>query len=192
MLPALTLTSWAVIGFRAFGEYPALIHAEASRYASSGVLFVPALTQLHLSVGVAATLGLLGSFAVLGFAWTRRTSEIEVFTLALLASLVGTTVGWPHYLVLMALPIVILYPRLALPWLWFPGLWVATHLGSNPGEFFYSLPFCIFAALPVMIVFIHPASRSRMAVGLPSSHTNQKANDDRLTGGPFNRDRSAN
>ena len=153
MFGLLALGAWAIIGFHGFLDYPALIHAEGGHFASAGSLFVPALVQLHLTVRIATALGLLAGVALLGLAWVRRSSDIESFSLALLASLAATTVGWPHYLVLMALPIAILYPRLAIPWAWFPALWVAAHVGQSPGQFGYSLPFCIFAALPVAIVF---------------------------------------
>ena len=129
------------------------MHDEGSHFAYAGSLFVAALIQAHLRVRDAAATGVLGSLVLLGLAWVRRATEIEVFSLALLASLVGTTVGWPHYLVVMALPIVILYPRISLAWLWFPSLWVATHLGPKAGQFGYSLPFCLLAAVPVIIVF---------------------------------------
>jgi Glycosyltransferase family 87 len=149
----LTFGAWAIIGFQGFLDYPDLIHAEGGRFASAGSLFIPALVQLHLTVRIATALGILASLALLGLAWMRRSSDIESFSLALLASLVATTVAWPHHLVLMALPIAILYPRLALAWAWFPALWVAAHVGQSPGQFGYSLPFCVFAALPVAIVF---------------------------------------
>ena len=153
MFGTLTLGAWAAIGFRGFLEYPALMHDEGSHFAYAGSLFVAALIQLHVRVRDAAATGVLGSLVLLGLAWVRRATEIEVFSLALLASLVGTTIGWPHYLVVMALPIVILYPRISPAWLWFPALWVTTHLGPQPGQFSYSLPFCLMAAVPVMIVF---------------------------------------
>ena len=153
MFGVLTLGAWAIIGFHGFLDYPALIHAEGGHFASAGSLFVPALVQLHLTVRIATALGLLAGLALLALAWVRRSSDIESFSLALLASLAATTVAWPHYLVLMALPIAILYPRLSLAWAWFPALWAAAHVGQSPGQFGYSLPFCIFAILPVVIVF---------------------------------------
>jgi hypothetical protein len=150
---ALTLGAWTLIGFDGLRGYPALIHAEGSHFAGAGSLFVAALIQSHLRVRTAAGIGFLAGVLVLGLAWARRSTEIEVFSLALLAGLVATTVGWPHYLGLMAIPIIIVYPKLALAWLWFPALWIATHLGPKPGQATYSLPFCIFAVLPVVIVF---------------------------------------
>jgi hypothetical protein len=154
MAGALTLGAWAVIGFHGFLSYPALMHAEGSHFAYAGVLFVPALIQLHIRVREAAGAGILGGLVLLGLAWLRRSSELEVFALALLASLVATPIGWPHYLVVMALPIVILYPRLAIAWAWFPALWVATHFGPRPGQFGWSLAFCLFAVAPVVLVFV--------------------------------------
>ena len=167
MFAALTLSAWALIGFDGFLHYPALIQAEGRRFAYAGSLFVPALVQLHHTVGFAAATGFIAGLLLLGLAWTRRSTEIEVFSLALLASLVATTVGWPHNLAVMAIPIIILYPRLAPAWLWFPGLWFATHLGPKPGQFEYSLPFCIFAALPVFIVFASSRA-SRRSLGAES------------------------
>ena len=150
---ALTLSAWAIIGFHGFRAYSSLIHDEGAHFGYAGSLFVAALIQLHLRFRFAAASGILGSLALLGLAWVRRSSEIEVFSLALLASLVGTTVGWPHYLIVMALPIVILNPRISLAWTWFPAIWVATHLGPKPGQFAYSFMFCLLATVPVVIVF---------------------------------------
>jgi hypothetical protein len=153
MFVALTLGAWGLIGFHGFLDYPALIHAEGSHFAYAGVLFVPALIQLHVMVRIAAALGVLGGVALLALAYARKSREIDVLSLALLASLVGTTVGWPHYLILMGIPIAIVYPTLALAWSWFPALWAATHLGAKPGQFAYSLAFCVVACVPVLIVF---------------------------------------
>jgi Glycosyltransferase family 87 len=162
MLAALTLAAWAVIELHGLRRYPALIHAEGSHFAYQGSLLVAALVQAHVRIRYAAAAGVIGSLALLGLAWFRRAAELEVFSLALLASLVGTTVGWPHYLVVMAIPIVILYPRISWPWAWFPALWAATHLGAKPGQVTYSLIFCLFAALPVALVFVSSPGRRRV------------------------------
>jgi Glycosyltransferase family 87 len=153
MLVALTLAGWAAIEFHGLRRYPALIHVEGNHFAYAGSLFVAALIQLHLRFRDAAGIGLLVGVALLGLAWARRSSEIEVFSLALLACLVATTVGWPHYLIVTAIPILVLYPRISWPWLWFPALWAATHLGPKPGQYGYSLILCVFAAFPTLLAF---------------------------------------
>lgn len=163
MLVALTAGAWVVIELHGLRSYPALIHAEGSHFAYAGSLFVAALLQLHLRFRYAAAAGFLGSLALLAFAWLRRTAEIEVFSLALLASLVATTVGWPHYLIVMAIPILIVCPRVSWPWLWFPALWAATHLGAKPGQPAYSLIFCMFAALPAALAFAAPRAAVKPA-----------------------------
>ena len=168
MFGVLTLAAWGMIELHGLRGYPALMHAEGSHFAYAGSLFVAALIQLHARVRDAAAAGLLLGLSLLGLAWTRRSRETEVFSLALLASLVATTVGWPHYLIVMAIPIVILAPRISLPWLWFPALWAATHLGPKPGQYGYSLIFCGFAALPVVLVFAAdrtPVSAATATVG---------------------------
>jgi Glycosyltransferase family 87 len=151
---ALTLVAWAAIGFHGLLEYPRLMHAEGGRYAGAGVLFVAALIQLHVAVRLAAALGILGGLMLLGAAWLRRTSEIESLSLALLAALVATPVAWPHYLVLMAVPIAITWRTPTLAWAWFPALWLATQEGLRYGQAGYSLAFCLFAVLPVVTVFV--------------------------------------
>ena len=163
MFAALTMGAWAIIGFHGFRAYPSLIHNEGGHFGYAGSLFVAALIQLHLRFRIASATGILGSLVLLGLAWARRSSEIEVFSLALLASLVGTTVGWPHYLVVMALPIIILYPRISLVWSWFPAIWIATRLGPKPGQFGYWFLFCLLAVVPVVIVFA--SNRMRQAYG---------------------------
>ena len=149
---ALTLLAWAVIEFHGLSDYPTLMHAEGRRFAGAGVLFVAALIQLHVAVRLAAALGILGGLVLIAAAWARRTDELGSLSLALLAALVATPVAWPHYLVLMAVPIAIAWRTPNLAWAWFPALWIATHEGLTHGQVGYSLAFCLFATLPVVAV----------------------------------------
>lgn len=165
-LAVLTLGAWAVIGFDGLTGYPALMHTEGQEYARDGVLFVAALTQLGVGVKVAAAAGFLGGVVVLGAAWLCRSDEVESLSLALLAALVATPVAWPHYLILMGIPLVILWPRLALAWAWFPALWAAEGIGQAHGEVGQSLAFSLLAVVAVAIVFAY-----RRRAGLETNAT---------------------
>ena len=177
VLAVVTLGAWAAIGFDGLLSYPALLHTEAQLYVREGVLFIATLVQLNVAVKVAAAAGFLGGLVLLGAAWIRRSSEIESFALALLASLVATPVAWPHYLALMAVPIAILWRKIALAWAWFPSLWVAIHVGrhfqpdSRPVG--HTLALSLFAALPVVMVIAVGRGRLRRgpAVTRPPSQS---------------------
>ena len=152
LLAVVTLGAWAAIGFDGLLSYPALLHTEAQLFVRGGVLLVAALVQLNVAVKLAAAAGVVGGLVLLGTAWIRRASEIESFTLALLASLVATPVAWPHYLVVMAVPIAILWRTIAPAWAWFPALWIAIHVGRRYQPVGHSLALSLFAALPVVMV----------------------------------------
>ena len=137
------------------------MHTEGQKFAHDGVLFVAALMQRGVAVKVAAVTGFVGGVIFLGAVWLRKSDEIESLSLALLAALVATPIAWPHYLILMGIPLVILWPRLTIAWAWFPALWVAEEIGQTHGEVGQSLAFCLLAVTPVAVVF---AKRHRVGV----------------------------
>jgi hypothetical protein len=118
---ALTLGSWAVIGFDGIADYPDLLRrlsdVEAensySAYAMLVTLGLPS-TLARLAVAAAA-LGLL----VLGWRVARRGGDGDrrALTFALAAGVVLTPILWLHYLVLLVVPIALARPRLSALWL---------------------------------------------------------------------------
>ena len=111
-----------------------------------------ALIQLDVPIKLAAVAGLLTGLALLGTAFARRATDLESFSLALLAALIATPVGWPHYLVLPALTLIILSPKISLNWAWFPALWIAFDLAQSHGPVGQSLTLSLFAILPTVLV----------------------------------------
>jgi hypothetical protein len=158
----LTLVSWASLGFSGLSQYPALMHDELLAYARAGDLFVGVLTHLDVPVAAAAGLGLAGGLALLGAAAARRSNDLQAFSFALLAALVATPVAWPHYLVLMAIPIAIRWPRPALAWLWFPGVFVLVEIAESGGRLLESFAFCLLAVIPVVAVNWAPLGGRRV------------------------------
>jgi hypothetical protein len=168
ILGALVLVSWAAIGFHGLLRYPGLLHEEVSKFVRGGTLFVSALAQLNVPVKVAAVAGALGAVVLLALSARRRSNEVEAFSLALLAALVATPVGWPHYLILIGIPIAIAWPSLSAAWLWFPALWLTLWLTDHLTleqwrQVSGSVALCALATLPVVFVAVRsrqPCERS--------------------------------
>jgi hypothetical protein len=153
ILVAAVLASWAAIGLHGLVDYPRLLHDEARSFVYGGTLFVSALVQLDVPVKVAAAAGIVGGAILLALAALRAADEVQCFSLALLAALVATPVGWPHYLILMAIPIAIAWPSLSPAWLWFPALWLSPSFGSEWwGEAGGSVVLCVLATAPVVMI----------------------------------------
>jgi len=119
---ATTLGAWAAIGFAGLHEYPALLARltglagpnSYSLYALGRTVGAPAEVAQYAPVGLA----LLLVWAV------RRCSDRTVLLAALAAALVASPILWPHYLVLLVVPLAFASPRLTWPWiapelLWF-------------------------------------------------------------------------
>jgi hypothetical protein len=123
----LLLASWATIGFEGMREYPRLLKALTTVFASHGVS--PAALPLGLGASVAAaTLIGLGFAALLGalcvYVARRPSGEAASFTLAIAVALVASPIVWPLYYALLVVPAAILRPRFDRVWLLFPLTWV--------------------------------------------------------------------
>jgi hypothetical protein len=122
---AVTLVSWAAIGFDGLREFPSLVR-EATRvqeddsYALAALLGdagVPdwAATGASLAVALAA----LALCVMAG----RRGDDRRSFTLAIVTTLLAAPIVWLHYLVFLAVPLAIARPRLSPVWLAPVALW---------------------------------------------------------------------
>jgi len=116
-----TLVSWAAIGFAGFHDYPALLGRLTGLVGPHGYS-VYALER-SLGVGNVAAARSLYVFAFAGLAVVAlfvrddRRALIAVLTISLLA----TPILWPHYLVLLTVPIALTSRRLSPVW-FVPGL----------------------------------------------------------------------
>jgi hypothetical protein len=150
---AIVLGSWAAIRFDGLLAYPSLTHAEAQSFVHGGVLYVSTLVQFGVPVAPAAAAGFLAGTALLCLAAARRHDELRALTIALLAALLATPIGWPHYLVLAVIPIAVAAPRLAPAWFFFPALWLAVEVARpHDSPIGQSIALCLFAALPAAFV----------------------------------------
>jgi glycosyl transferase family 87 len=119
------LASWAVIGFRGLGEYPAVLRrlTDLEAKESYSVLAVGQALGLStpLSVVLSLTLGAIFLAVMVRAAGDVRRTASErdrvSLTAAIAASLAITPILWNHYLVLLVVPLALARPRLSPLWL---------------------------------------------------------------------------
>ncbi len=122
---AFLLGGWALIGFQGLANYPSLLTADAKAFElwkySFG--FVHALSPLGLSIGVTRALALaLAAAVALTIVLLARRSDEGWFSAALTFGVLSSPFVWPHYLVLVLVPLA-LASRDRL------GIWLATAYG---------------------------------------------------------------
>jgi alpha-1,2-mannosyltransferase len=119
------LASWAVIGFRGLGEYPAVLRrlTDLEAEESYSVLAVGRALGLStpLSVVLSLTVGAIFLAVMVQAAGDARRTASErdrvSLTAAIAASLAITPILWNHYLVLLVVPLALARPRLSPLWL---------------------------------------------------------------------------
>jgi Glycosyltransferase family 87 len=115
---AITIATWAIVGFDHFREYPQVARIFSRYYETSVYTPFAFLSKLGVpsqgarAVGVA--IGVLAIVAVAVAAW--RHGEVLSFTLAVGAALLLSPIVWLHYFALVLVPLMILSP--AFSWLW--------------------------------------------------------------------------
>ena len=150
VLGAITLlVGWAVIGFAGLVGYPQLLNNLASLEEGVGVSPVTGLLALGLSRTVATIVALAIVAALFSLAWRLRSrpgNDRRTFELAVVAALVASPIVWPHYFVLLLVPIGLLSPRLSP--IWFAPLLAylapVAQTNQRPWE---ALPYYLIAAL---------------------------------------------
>jgi hypothetical protein len=115
---AALLTPWAVIAFRGFTDYPALLGTAEDVYAVHSYSIATMLAALGVATEHAVRLTLLGGvvLAVGALVYGRRRLDDASFSLAVLAAVIGSPIVWEHYYALLLVPVAVLRPRLSWPW----------------------------------------------------------------------------
>lgn len=126
--------AWAGIGFDGLTDYPALARGLSEAQTERG-LFLAALLAAHgRSVNVALAVGALPALCIFWVAWHRRRHDAAVFALSLIAILWLTPVNHSFNVSLMMLAVAVVYPRLSLPWVLMPLLWLIAFDGPFYGR----------------------------------------------------------
>ena len=129
---ALTLGSWALIGFAGLLAFPELLSEITSEYSYS-IEDVLAAQGLGWSVSRIAPLvvGVPLLFLVARFA--RQGDHERSFFAAIAAALALSPIVWLHYLVLLAVPLAIARPRFSAIWLLPIVLWMCPRSANGEG-----------------------------------------------------------
>jgi alpha-1,2-mannosyltransferase len=118
---SLSVLAWLPLG--GISAYPRLLHELSLQELGASlqpVRLVPGSPASQLLVLEAAV-----ALAAVLLAWSsRRVSEMQGFVLAIGLSLLGSPILWPHYLVLLAVPLAIRSPRLTPVWLVPLAMWI--------------------------------------------------------------------
>jgi len=146
---AITLGTWAMLGFAGFQDYPRVARIFGRYYESSS--YTPLSFLVHLGVrdpwaragGLA--LGVAALVAVVVTA-RRNRSERTSFTIAVAAALLLTPIVWLHYFALMLVPLALLSPTFSVVWVLPVILW-ACPVGGHMSTWKYAFPLVVFAVV---------------------------------------------
>jgi alpha-1,2-mannosyltransferase len=118
--------AWTIVGWDQVQRYNDLVGALARHQEGRGYGLITLALQHGANRGLAYGLA-LGSAAVVCVACVaigRRGREAPALALCVGASLLATPVLWPHYFVLLAVPLALSRPRLSLIWAAPMAMWV--------------------------------------------------------------------
>jgi alpha-1,2-mannosyltransferase len=122
---AISLASWAVIGFADLANYPELLSTLASSVESKGWSAVALGLSLGLSSAAAKAFSLVlagCALAVVAVA-PRERRDLWSFTVAIAAAILLSPIVWLHYFLLLVAPLAIAFPALAPAWFIPLALW---------------------------------------------------------------------
>jgi len=118
------LGAWAAIGFAGLHDYPALLGRLTQLVGPESYSPYALGRSLGLGGGAAQSAAYLaGAAAIAAVAW-RLSGDRRLLTAALAVSLLMTPILWPHYLVVLYVPIALARRRFTLLWLAPLAFWV--------------------------------------------------------------------
>jgi glycosyl transferase family 87 len=159
------LGSWAVIGFAGLAEYPRMLANLSFVERGSGISLTTGLIAAGVSGGVAEIVALIAAALLLAVAYRlarRPDGERQAFGLIVIAALTASPIVWPHYLVLLFVPIALASPGLSAIW-FVPLIAVGLPVSEHPHSF---LEVALWLSLEVTVT-AH-LLRSRAAGGRPA------------------------
>ena len=132
----LTFGAWAAIGFDGLTRYPELLRRLTDVVADRGLSLVALGSELGLPDVVAGALPWVIGLALLAavvYAARAPGGDAVAYSLAIVASIALTPIVWLHYFSLLVLPLAVLRPRFAWPWLLLWVFWLMPDQ-ENQGE----------------------------------------------------------
>jgi len=121
----LVFIPWVAIGLDDLKQYPALLDEVADQQDYRSYSVIAAARALGSSPALAQAVSLVLGVALLTLAfrvardagWSARDRDRRSLTLVLAAALVLTPVVWPHYLVLLLVPVALARPKISPLWI---------------------------------------------------------------------------
>jgi hypothetical protein len=157
------LASWAAIGFAGFREYPSLLGRLTELVGPHGYSLYA--FERSLGIGsVAAERSLYGlAFATLALVALFVRDDRRVFVAVIAVALFATPILWPHYLVLLVVPIALATTRLSPLWVAPVLLWVDAPAWSKGTVWTGSL-LVLVAAIAAAAMWRRPAPLPRLRI----------------------------
>lgn len=164
---AATAAAWAAIGFAGLADYPSLMSRLTGLVGPNSYSPYAAVRALGAGSLAAQALPMLLALALM---WVVRSRDDRtVVTAAIGAALVATPILWPHYLVLLFLPLALASRRLSPAWLLMPlALWLDPRPWSY-GRLSRILP--ELAIVAVTLAWPYAASAARTSSAWASGFT---------------------
>jgi hypothetical protein len=162
----LTIAAWWGIGFTGFREYPRVLSRLTELVGTNSYSPYALIHAAGVSGATSQRLVLAGGAALVVLAaWRFRAvrSDERSFVATLGIALLLTPILWPHYLVLLYIPIALLRRTFSALWLlpllmWFDGN------GWSYGEPARVVPFLLLCAVPfVLALRQHPAAQLKLS-----------------------------
>jgi Glycosyltransferase family 87 len=125
---------WAVLGFRGFADYPALLRVTSDLYGQHTSSVVAVGAGLGVPLWAARLLPVAAGVVFLLLAWAasrRPDADRRVFAIAVLGSIAASPIVWDYYLVLLVAPVAVLRPRLSWLWLALPAVYAIDRLNGD-------------------------------------------------------------
>jgi alpha-1,2-mannosyltransferase len=148
-----TAVAWAAIGFAGLRDYPRLMSRLSELTGTQSYSPYALMRTLGASPGAARllVLALVAALVVAAaLAFRGRAADERGFVAAIGIALLSSPVLWPHYLVLMFVPIALL--RRTFSWLWaLPLLIWCDGNGWSYGEVHRIVPFIALCAVPFLL-----------------------------------------
>jgi hypothetical protein len=148
-----TIGAWALIGFDGLRDYPRLLSRLTELVGTQSYSPYALLRTEGFGGSAAQRLVLvIGVVLIAWTAWTFRTARTDErsFVAALGLALLLTPILWPHYLVLIYVPIALARKSFSALWLW-PLLFWFDGFGWSNGEAIRIVPALCMAAVPFVL-----------------------------------------
>jgi alpha-1,2-mannosyltransferase len=161
----ITVVAWALIGFRGLHDYPTLL-SRLSELTGTNSYSLYALVRAVGAAPGATQAGVLAVGAVLAVVAARKLragrSDERSFVASIGLAILLTPILWPHYLVLIFVPIALLRRTFSALWL-FPLLFWLDGDGWSNGQPARIVPFLAIAAVPIVLALKAATPRVRSA-----------------------------